>query len=49
MSWHAFQLALTYAVRQIRELKQLVSGAAPGDKFTFLCMFLFPLASQINS
>jgi len=33
---------LTYAVRQIRELKQLVSGAAPGDKFTFLCAFLLP-------
>jgi hypothetical protein len=28
-----------YHVRQIHELKQLVSGAAPGDKFTFLCMY----------
>jgi hypothetical protein len=42
------QLALTHAVRQIRELKQLVSGATPGDKFTFLCMFLLPLASYID-
>ncbi len=31
-----------YHVRQIHELKQLVSGAAPGDKFTFLCMYRLP-------
>jgi len=49
MSRRAFQSALTYAVRQIRELKQLVSGAAPGDKFTFLCAFLLSQASQIIS
>jgi hypothetical protein len=49
MSWRVSQSALTHAVRQIRELKRLVSGAAPGDKFTFLCVFLLPLASQINS
>jgi hypothetical protein len=49
MSRRAFQSALTHAVQQIRELKQLVSGAAPGDNFTFLCVFLLPLASQIYS
>jgi hypothetical protein len=43
MSRRAFQSALTRAAQQIRELKRLVSGAAPGDKFTFLCEFLLPL------
>jgi hypothetical protein len=40
MFQHVIQSALTHVVRQIRELEQLVSGAAPGDKFTLLCMFL---------
>jgi hypothetical protein len=42
MSQCASHSALTHAVRQIRELKLLVSGAAPGEKFTFLCVFLLP-------
>ena len=48
MSRRAFQPALTHAVRQIRELKHLVSGAAPGDEFIFLCVFPLPLTSRIN-
>ena len=48
MSRRGFQPALTHAV-QIHELKHLVSGAAPGDEFIFLCVFLLPLTSRINS
>lgn len=49
MSRRAFRSALTHAVRQIRELEQLVRDAAPGDNFTFLCVSFLPLAAYINS